>query len=735
MPSYGYRDCRDDHGHLFCVEHSKTKSATFLAISPLVCKPDGKNRLNQMFERKIMKINMYMNRLANFRGSFYVISASLIMASIIFMTLPFGSAAQTGSADDRLKPNGKKVAPSDQAASMRSKMSVDSFAEVMTASTQNKATVVKTNTAGGAAVNYAILNIEYKTPAGRRLVFTDLKRSAVQGAYVLTVIDRFADVFVESDAAWNAIKKDPNVLRVELGTIVTAPPSPEASISKLPSEAIAESIVRGGYQGLTGKNVIIAVLDTGIDFRHPDFITWDPQARPISRITYLWDTATEYQSGRGSVAPFKFPNGTSIGTLYTREQLTNELRSSKKNIPPTDLDGHGTACASVAAGTGNADKMPLGLRRPEVVGVAPEATIIGVRLGKDGLENSYLLNAISEWLETVAGASPLVISGSFGGHYTGHDGQMVQERELNARFPVTKAGRAIVFAAGNEGNDAIHAKVNFSSTAKLVSWNAREKTVINIFFDSADRTLSLIPTAATPLDKTNLTWELNPITNQWRAEITVNPGLGGIWLQNPTGKATEAHLYFMSRGYGAFSPESAVKSQLVGSPGSMENAITVGSYDWNDNFHMGGRVVNLTSVCSDGRGGAMPLEIGWLSCYSSPGPLRNGSFKPDIVSPGEWFTSANAQVNGRSAGTWATPDSTGMYREMNGTSAATPYTAGIVALMFQKKPTLTLGDLKALLKGKASTSGLLPFGQATPNSNWGYGKLDAAAVSRIFASL
>jgi subtilisin family serine protease len=434
------------------------------------------------------------------------------------------------------------------------------------------------------------------------------------------------------------------------------------------------------------------------------------------------------------MAPVKFPNGTSVGTLYTREQLSNELRSGGSTIPPTDLDGHGTACASVAAGNGNADKLGTGLKRSEVVGVAPEADIIGVRLGHDGLENSYLLNAICEWLDKTAGKTPVVVSGSFGGHYSGHDGQRVEERELNARFPLTKAGRAIVFAAGNEGNDPIHAKMDFSTPSKLVSWTTTQKTMIKMYFDSADPNIVIYGTKATPLNP-GIMQEVNPITNQLEVRLTVEAGLGGVWFENTSGKTSQVHLYIMNRAYGGFSPEYVTPSHLVGTPGSMENAITVGSYDWNDNFHAGGKLMILNAVCRDAAGNRMPFEIGYLSCYSSPGPSRNGVVKPDIVSPGEWYPSADAKDNGHSAGDWARPDTTGYYRAMNGTSAATPYTSGVVALIFEKKPAITLGELKSLLKGSASKTGLNPYGTGVPNNNWGYGKLDASAIDRIFGSL
>lgn len=652
--------------------------------------------------------------------------ACIITACVLFTGIPVSGQGPS-------KPNNVDgIVLSSLVNERSSKMSADNYVEVRAAAVEEHGNVVNAAAAGG--VTYEVLNVEFKTVAARRAIFTDQKRSLLDGATVLTVVDRFADLFIQNDAPWKALAANPTVLKVEYGPKVVAPPPPDAAPAPLITTAVPESIIRGGYQGLNGKNVIIAVLDTGIDFRHPDFIKYDTKGVPTSRIAYLWDTATQFQHGRGSEAPFKFPNGTSIGTLYTQTQLTNELRSKNINIPPTDLDGHGTACASVAAGNGNADRAATGLRRSDVVGVAPEATIIGVRFGYVGFENTYLLNAIVEWLESVAKQTPLIISGSFGGHYSGHDGQRVVERQLNARFPLTRPGRAIVFAAGNEGNDAIHAMANFSATAKTISWNARVRTYIKMYFDSADKTVTAAGGAKTPLGK-NLSVSVNPITGQMEAQLLVEPGPGSITFANTSGKPIEAHLYFFRREFGLFAPGNAVQSHLVGTPGAMENAITVGSYDWNDNFHSEGKIINLSSVCRDAAGNRIPLEIGWLSCYSSPGPLRLGPVKPEIVAPGEWFPSASAKKNGQPAGENFRLDSTGQYRAMNGTSAATPYTSGIIALMFQKKPTLTLGTIKDLFKANASKTGLNPAGRAIPNNNWGYGKLDNAAIGRIFAAL
>ncbi len=92
---------------------------------------------------------------------------------------------------------------------------------------------------------------------------------------------------------------------------------------------------------------------------------------------------------------------------------------------------------------------------------------------------------------------------------------------MNVRFPLNKVGRAVVFAAGNEGSDPIHAKVNFAKEPKLVSWNAEQDTFVKIYFDSSDGSLSIVGTQASPLEK-NLQIELNPITNQYEGTLKVD---------------------------------------------------------------------------------------------------------------------------------------------------------------------------------------------------------------------
>ena len=593
---------------------------------------------------------------------------------------------------------------------------------------QSGATIVHTAAAQqqqAEGSTYYVVNVEFTDAAARSAL-------SIPGVTVLTAIDRFADVFVATDEAYNALIKNPKVVAAEIATTAAAPPPPPAMAVKAgANRGEPDKIVRNGIGGLTGKGVVIAVVDTGLDFRHLDFITYDAQGNPTSRIVALWDTTLAYQAGRGNKAPFSYPNKSSIGTVFTKEQLTAELRRTTPTIPATDLDGHGTACASVAAGTGKGYKGDDQILKNLTPGVAPEADIIAVRIGgAEGLTNAYLLNAASEWLDKIAGTQPLVVSCSFGGHYAAHDGTRVAERQLDVRYALNKKGRAIVVAAGNEGTYRMHSGGAFSGVAnkRLVAWNAKEGARINIFLNTTDTDINFAPASADSKYKISDVSQ-SPITKKWQFTLTVPEGVAGMYIYNDSGKQMDFDAYIPRADMAAFTPDTVSYARLIGTPGTATNVLTVGSYDWNDNFNMGGKSVLLQSVCETSQ-----MTIKHISCYSSPGPRRDGVIKPEIVAPGQWYAAANAKDNGQTVG-WGVgvTDSTGDYREMNGTSSATPYTAGIIALIFQKKPSLTWGEVRTKITTNATKD---PFVNETlPGNSWGYGKLDRTAVERILGSL
>ena len=126
---------------------------------------------------------------------------------------------------------------------------------------------------------------------------------------------------------------------------------------------------------LTGRRVTIGFIDTGIRYENEVFRTAGGQ----SRITAIWDQTI--QSGEP-------PAGFEYGTEYTREQIDEALASDNplQIVPSTDTIGHGTAIASVAAGS-----RLSGNRR--FIGAAPDCNIVVVKLKpiKQYLREYYLI--------------------------------------------------------------------------------------------------------------------------------------------------------------------------------------------------------------------------------------------------------------------------------------------------------------------------------------------------------
>lgn len=83
---------------------------------------------------------------------------------------------------------------------------------------------------------------------------------------------------------------------------------------------------------LFGNGVLIAIIDSGIDYSHLDFRNEDG----TTRIVALWDQTIDGNP----------PEGFQIGTLYSREQINEALELSTPErmnvVPSMDLSGHGT---------------------------------------------------------------------------------------------------------------------------------------------------------------------------------------------------------------------------------------------------------------------------------------------------------------------------------------------------------------------------------------------------------
>ncbi|MGO4944973.1 S8 family serine peptidase [Blautia sp. Sow4_E7] len=197
-----------------------------------------------------------------------------------------------------------------------------------------------------------------------------------------------------------------------------------------------------GNLQLSGRGVLIGIVDSGVDYRHPAFLTADGK----SRILRLWD-----QSIQGNP-----PDGYATGTEYTNEEINEALslpvQEGRRLVPSEDVSGHGTAVLGVAAGS---DFSPGAVNR----GVAYESDLLVVKMGisrQDSFPRTTELMQGVDYLvrQALRLGRPIAINLSFGNNYGSHRGDSLVETYLDS---VSSMGKNVICVGmGNNGSDALH---------------------------------------------------------------------------------------------------------------------------------------------------------------------------------------------------------------------------------------------------------------------------------------
>ncbi|MFO7675358.1 MAG: S8 family serine peptidase [bacterium] len=191
----------------------------------------------------------------------------------------------------------------------------------------------------------------------------------------------------------------------------------------------------------------------------------------------------------------------------------------------------------------------------------------------------------------------------------------------------------------------------------------------------------------------------NPMRRLWRDGCN-NVGAAGVIMCVAAGNERSISPPYSTRTPGDV-PPPWWNPQNVGA-GALSNVISVGATDANDNY---------ASFSSRG-----PSEWGTVAGYADYA-YPPGLTRPDVAAPGVDVKSCRHNSN------------TG-YTTMSGTSMATPHTAGVVALMLSKNPTLSPAVVDSILEVTA-----IDRGSTGKDMDYGAGRIDAlAAVNAVGSS-
>lgn len=450
--------------------------------------------------------------------------------------------------------------------------------------------------------------------------------------------------------------------------------------------------VPGSMADLTGKGVLLAIIDSGIDYLHEDFCNEDG----TTRILALWD------QDRNEV--------------YSSERINEALAAGSRDahsvVPSRDLSGHGTAVAGIAGGNGREDG---GRYR----GIAYESLFLIVKLGAPQPDffprTTQLMSALDFVLkQSLEYEMPMAVNLSFGNTYGSHEGNSLVETYINT---VAASGRnVVVIGTGNEGSRKGHTggvysegqmeeaelsvaeyETGFGVQLWKVYWDQVEISVVN-------------PGGIT----------LGPISSRLGSQRLRFPDTTILLYYgepSPYSKAQEIYLDFIPRGN--FVESGNWKIQML------PRVVRAGNYDlWLPSGAVLNRATRFLRPVPDTTltipaAAERAISVGaYDDAYLSYADFSGWGFtrlheqiKPDLAAPGVSVIA---------------PKSGGGYEAVTGTSFAAPFVTGSAALMMQwgivnENDLFLYGEkLKAFLISGANH---LPGEEVYPNPRLGWGTL------------
>ncbi|KXL53208.1 PII-type proteinase precursor [Anaerotignum neopropionicum] len=458
------------------------------------------------------------------------------------------------------------------------------------------------------------------------------------------------------------------------------------------------SVQRTDGFNLSGRGVIVAIIDSGIDYMHPDFQNNDG----TSRILFIWDQTLQ------GTPPFGFYGGVE----YNNQQINNAIESAnpRQIVPSVDTNGHGTAVAGIAAGNGRASD---GVNR----GVATEADIIAVKVGYRGYESfarsTELMRALKYVIDKARRFNkPVCINMSFGMNNGSHQGDSLFETFITAISTNWKS--AIVIPTGNESSAGHHYQGRISSNEvqeiEFFVGPGLETSYLSIWKNFADNfSVEMIFPDGSSTGVVGVESQTKTIR---RPGFTTN-----IFYGQPSHYSTAQEIFFVSNVTGEPFFPGIVKLRIIA------QQIVDGNYNiWlptleevtEQTFFANPSIYNTMTIPATAakvvRVAGYNDRVGNIAVFSGRGSVDDINHIPDIAAPAVNILSTR---------------SGGGYDTFTGTSVAAPFVTGAAALMMQwgiiqnNDPFLYGERLRAFLRLGAQRRPDIVY----PNASFGYGTL------------